>query len=250
LKGFFFLFVVKYFKIFSFDLFIFKKILISRLNKANALIQLERFDEALKCIDECILYHFINQSVISLAYKCKGVLFRQMNDYQQALSFFDKSISADPTNFETIANKSAILTELGRHEEAIKFSDQILSSSLTRLNIDETQVILNNKGISLMENNRIEEAIQTFKKSIEMLPINANTREIIEALVSQTNCLVKAKKYADALLCINRLIEIYPNDKIFWRLKGEKLKYLEKYELALEDFTKWAFFIYLCYEGW
>jgi len=46
------------------------------------------------------------------------------------------------------------------------------------------------------------------------------------------------KKYADALLCINRLIEIYPNDKIFWRLKGEQLKYLEKYELALEAFSK------------
>jgi len=91
-------------------------------SKGNALIQLGRMEESLKCFDESIRicgnfkYSWYN----------KGVALFHLKKYEEALHCFDVCLKIHPLFKFGLHNRATCLNKLQRYEEAVESFDQAL----------------------------------------------------------------------------------------------------------------------------
>jgi len=79
-------------------------------------------------------------------------LFEEEN-YEEAISFYDKVLEIDSTDFDALLSKALALDNIGNHEEAISFYDKVLA-------IDSSDIdALNGKALALGSIGNPEEAI-------------------------------------------------------------------------------------------
>jgi len=123
-------------------------------------------------------------------------------------------------------NKGFSLNELKRYEEAISCFDKAI-------NLDPNYAYAwNNKGFSLNELKKYEEAITCFDKAINLDPNYAY------AWNGKGNSLYELKKYEEAITCFDKAINLNPNHAYAWNGKGNSLYELKKYEEAITCFDK------------
>ncbi|MGC1120229.1 MAG: tetratricopeptide repeat protein, partial [Candidatus Methanofastidiosia archaeon] len=90
----------------------------------------------------------------------------------------------------------------------------------------------NNKGDSLYEMEKYEEALECYSRALEINPKNE------DAWNNKGNSLYKMEKYQEALECHKRALEINPKNEDAWIYKGNSLDELEENEEALECYDK------------
>ena len=67
-----------------------------------------------------------------------GPALLRLCKYDQAISFYDQTLSENPKNVEALNNKGSALTKMGHYEEAITFFDTVIdidSKNFEALNI-------------------------------------------------------------------------------------------------------------------
>ncbi|MFM7368548.1 MAG: tetratricopeptide repeat protein, partial [Sphaerospermopsis kisseleviana] len=87
-----------------------------------------------------------------------GYLQNIKQDYQAAISSFDKALEFKPDKHEAWNNRGISLHNLGRYEEAIAYYDKALEFK------PDGHDAWNNRGISLHNLGRYEEAIASYDK--------------------------------------------------------------------------------------
>nr|WP_243686998.1 tetratricopeptide repeat protein [Methanobacterium formicicum] len=95
----------------------------------------------------------------------KGEILFDLEDYPEAIDYFQKAAEADPTSFIAQYNIGRAFYEMGKLEDALKYIEQAL-----KIEPNEWDVI-NYQGLILMDMGRREEAIQCFDRIIELHPI-------------------------------------------------------------------------------
>jgi serine/threonine protein kinase len=123
-------------------------------------------------------------------------------------------------------NKGYSLENLGRHEEAIRCCDKALEFD-PRLAAAWT-----NKGNSLNSLGCYEEAIPCFDKALEIDPRDA------DGWTNKGTSLGSLGRYEEAIPCFDKALEIDPRHVKAWTNKGASLHRLGRYEEAIPCFDK------------
>jgi len=125
-------------------------------------------------------------------------------------------------------NKGVSLDELGRHEEAIACYDKALE-------IDPGDVnTWSNKGTALGALGRHQEAIACLDQALRLNPESA------PAWSNKGNALDSLAHYEEALGCFAKALQVDPQNAVVWHNKGKSLYALARYEESLTCFAKSA----------
>jgi tetratricopeptide (TPR) repeat protein len=125
-------------------------------NKGNALATLERYEEALKSYRETLAF----ESPEGLTYYYIGECYEKMNEPERAEEYYRLAIDADPASSDARVGLGCILSERGRHSDAITLFKEALEQNP---NDSETLYLLADE---YMETSDIELAKACYDKSL------------------------------------------------------------------------------------
>ena len=87
-----------------------------------------------------------------------------LQEFEKALTYFDKVLELEQDNVKALINKGSVLLQLDKLDEAVYYYDRALE-------IDPDNIsALNNKGSLLLKQDKKEEAIELFGKALEINP--------------------------------------------------------------------------------
>ena len=153
----------------------------------------------------------------------KGMTSLQQENFEKAISFFDKVLAIDPNNTDALFNKGSALVQLDKPEEAISYFDKVLAIDPNNANA------LSYKGDRLAKIGKSDEAISYFK---QVLKIEPNYHDVMGISIS------------------DRVLAIDPSNIDALNLKGDSLVslgrsesgitvvYVEKLDEAISYFDK------------
>ncbi|KAM3144556.1 Stress-induced-phosphoprotein 1 [Paramecium bursaria] len=231
-------------------------------SKGCALYEQDKFDEALLMHNMAIQLNPKN----SYAYYVKGNCLQQLNRQQEALQMYDISIRLNPSQAAAYSNKGSVLHKLQRFDEALQIYDIAI-----KLNPNSANAFA---GISLEEVKRFDEAILMFNKALQIDPNNSNVYDhkgrillkqnkyteaiIVYSRIIQINpqyadayelksiglqilkgfALYQMDDYDEALMFINKAIQIDPNNFQYLYEKAFIIFQQSRFDLAIDMFQK------------
>ncbi|MBP0028391.1 tetratricopeptide repeat protein [Roseofilum sp. Guam] len=193
-------------------------------NRGVALGKLKQYKESLLSYDKSIELepnHYY-------AWHNRGSNLDKLERYKEAVSSYQKAIELKPGKLSTLNNIGTILCDnLERYEEAIHCFDELIK-------IDEkNSTAWYNRGVALRKLGRYEEAISSYKKTIEMKPDSLDVWNIIGAILCDN-----LGRYEEAIKCFDKIIKIDENHSNAWHDRGVALGKLGRYEEAIFSYKK------------
>ena len=191
------------------------------INKAKALNELHKYDEAIIAADEA-MRHNLSQEMLLLAYDIKSTALSGQgftlydtaaHDYPTALVKFEESVlvaRTDSIKFRACINKAKALNKLNRYNDAIIAADEAMRYSHSPKEEAEANDIKSNAlsslGLNEMDNNV---ALSKFEESVAV----AQTDPIkFEAYINKAKTLNKLSRY-DAAIIIAKETEYYAHSQ-------------------------------------
>jgi tetratricopeptide (TPR) repeat protein len=190
--------------------------------KGRCLNRLERYDEALECLDKAIEI----DCNYARAWTYKGNVLDDLKRYDEALVFYDRAIELDENDKLAWAWRGDVLDNLKRYDEALASFDRAIELDA---NYKWAWAL---RGNVLNNLKRYDEALASFDRAIELDPNDKwdwNKRgDVLDNL----------KRYDEALASFDRAIELDPNYKWAWANRGNVLNNLKRYDEALASFDR------------
>jgi tetratricopeptide (TPR) repeat protein len=157
----------------------------------------------------------------------RGIALKDLGNYEEALSCFDKSLQHKRDNYLVWNNRGILLCDfLGKHQEAIISFEKTLEIQ------PDFYDALYNRGVALSKSGRYEEATSSYDRALLYKPDNYN------AWYNQGNALKNLGRYEEAIASYERSLQIQPDDYQAWNNLGLSLKNSGKYEQAIASFDK------------
>jgi predicted TPR repeat methyltransferase len=214
--------------------------------RGNFLVQLRRYEDALRSYDEAIALQPIyvealhNRGTVlgKLRYPAEALASHEqalairpldpsgiynranalfdLRRYDEALESYDRALAMQPGHREALHNRAVVLRMLGRLEQALTGHDRAL-----RLDPDNPEGHLN-RGLVLCELKRYEEALAACAKAIALRPNSAS------AFNHRGNILLELKRYAEALASYDDAVAIEPGCVEALHNRGTVLRVLRR----------------------
>tara|TARA_B110000211_G_scaffold225123_1_gene276929 strand:+ start:479 stop:1357 length:879 start_codon:yes stop_codon:yes gene_type:complete len=142
------------------------------LNKAYSLINLRRYDEALKICNQGITIIQANSILYdtkgaAILYNTKGAALAMLNRYQEAIDSYNQTIKLNPNYYEPHKNKFCPLYNLKRYQEALETCDKAIALEPNRHNIYEVNT---NRAMALNKLERYKEALEAAETALKIMP--------------------------------------------------------------------------------
>jgi tetratricopeptide (TPR) repeat protein len=190
--------------------------------KGRCLNRLERYDEALECLDKAIEI----DSNYARAWAYRGDVLDELKRYDEALVSLDKAIELDENDKLAWYWRGYVLNNLKHYEEALVSFDRAIE-------LDENdKSAWVNRGNVLYNLKRYDEALASFDRAIEL---DENDKLAWDWRGYVLNNL---KRYDEALVSYDRAIELGANYEWAWVDRGNVLNNLKRYEEALVSYDK------------
>lgn len=141
---------------------------------ALALIELGRFDEADKELDNAIFWGKLNKSKLGLVYHNKGLLYLKLNRFEDAKIAFDKCVQEEPDNFANywhIGESYFFLKDYRNAEKHLLISLEKSPSNLGPPASEEIDKLLQECRKNLQENDKPDNDTE-----IDQLILNLNKK--------------------------------------------------------------------------
>jgi tetratricopeptide (TPR) repeat protein len=197
-------------------------------NRGNALVALDRLDEALASFDEALALKpdhaagLLNRAQVLQKLKrgreaiasfdrafalaqptadalvARGNTHYALGDYAAALADYDAAMRLRPDAAPLHNNRGNALRELGRHDEALQAFDRAIA-----LKPDYAEAH-NNRGNALLEINRVTEALASYEHALTLKP------DFADALVNRGNALHYLGREREALASLDFAIALAP----------------------------------------
>ncbi|CCI13881.1 Tetratricopeptide repeat protein (fragment) [Microcystis aeruginosa PCC 9806] len=155
----------------------------------------------------------------------QSVVYRSLENYEQALTVINQAISLFPNNPNYYNEKYVVLSELKRYDEGLATINQAI-------HLAPRAAWYNNRGLVYQDLQKYELALDDFNKAIDLNP------NLAMAYNNRGNIYSNQQKYDLALSDYNQAIRINPNYANAYYNRGLLYYYQKKYELALADFNK------------
>ncbi|ADZ09790.1 Tetratricopeptide TPR_2 repeat-containing protein [Methanobacterium lacus] len=150
----------------------------------------------------------------------------KLDDFENALNYYDTIISLDPKDSMAYYNKGNTLYGLGKDSEANKNID--ISLKLDPKNPDTLQL----KGQILFEEDELNKALNYFNDALKL----DSTHYF--SLTNKIRTLNYIEKSDEAIKCVNFALKKYKKDPELLSLKGLSLALLEEYSASIEFYDK------------
>ena len=187
------------------------------LNKADALKELKKFEEALKCIDNAVKIKNLAPEI----WAKKGDILNSLNRHKEAIQAFDQAIKLNNNYAEAFCNKGFALFAMELYEEAIAECNKGLKIKKI---FPEAWV---NIGACYISLKKYELALEYCEKAL------AVSENFIEALNSKALCLFSLKKYDEANKIYDKILKIKKDFTEAIENKANTLYALKEYDEAL-----------------
>ncbi len=159
-------------------------------------------------------------------YFLKGNEHYYKKEYSDALKWYDKVLKIEPDEISALNNKGLALKNQGKIEEAIEWHDKALK-------IDSNDVdTLNNKGSALDDLGKYQEAIEWHDKALKIEP------DDVYALNGKGAALCNLFKFQEAIEEFDKALKVDPNNVTVLNNKGVALLNLGRYEEAIVEYDK------------
>ncbi|MFN6536114.1 MAG: tetratricopeptide repeat protein [Nostoc sp. EkiNYC01] len=188
---------------------------------------MERYPEALQDFDHAIELNPKDDWAIA----CRGVTYRNMERYPEALQDFDRAIELNPKDDWAMASRGVTYRLMGRYAEALQDFNRAIELNPNELNpkFDWTMA---NRGQTYRLMGRYAEALQDFDRAIKLNP------KFDWAIANRGETYRFMERYAEALQDFDRAIKLNP--KSYWATRHRGITYLnmKRYPQALKDFDR------------
>ncbi len=190
----------------------------------------------------------------------QGLGFLSRDDCETALTFFKKATDADPKYAEAWAQSGFCHEKLGRHNEALKASRQVIT-----LRPDSAESYFN-MGLAYFYSNQFRESVDAYKQALRLDPDNAETyyalglaygkmgrtddeilsyRRAVRVRMDYANAyerlgqaFAKVNRFNDVVWALNKLIQLKPGDARAYNSLGEAYVKLNRGEEAVAAFRQ------------
>ncbi len=190
--------------------------------KGYCLNRLERYYEALECLDKAIK---IDSNYVR-AWVHKGNVLNNLKRYDEALASFDRAIELDANYHWAWVLRGDVLRNLKRYDEALVSDDRAIELDA------HNQRAWANRGDVLYNLKRYDEALVSYDRALEL---DANYQLV---WANRGGVLNNLKRYDEALVSLDRALELDPNDRWDWGKRGAVLSNLKRYDEALASFDR------------
>ena len=170
--------------------------------------------------------HIPALSVLSTFLTAQGRREEGLHYVRLALAAFDRALQTKPNLSEAWLGRAQVLTELGRHAEAIDSLDRAIANNRGLIQAHLLRAKL------LADQHRHQEALDGIDKLLEIKPGSA------EALIGRGNILFESKRYPEALDAYNRAGAFNPALPEAWLGRGNTLSELRRYDDALAAYDR------------
>jgi tetratricopeptide (TPR) repeat protein len=172
-------------------------------SKGESLAHLRRHQEALACFDRALPLDPDNAE----CWAAKGRALEALSRDQEALGCFQKAVELNPHSPGASARQAAVLTRLGQCQKALEICERLLDSR-------QLPEVWFHKGLALLKANRLEEAVVSFQKTLEVDP-GFHLAWLLQGMV-----LEKLGQAPQALACLEHPLKSNPKFSLAWLLKG------------------------------
>ncbi|MGP0090557.1 MAG: tetratricopeptide repeat protein [Xanthobacteraceae bacterium] len=232
------------------------RVAVAHNNRANALWQLRRPDEALASCERAIAL----KPDYPEAFNNRGNALRELKRPQEALASYDRAIALKPNYVEAFNNRSIALRELKRPEEALASCERAIAlkpdyaeafysrgNALRELKRPEEALAsydraialkpnyveaFNNRGVALGELQRVEESLASYDRAVTLKP------DYAEAFDNRGNALRKLQRLDEALASCDRALALKPDQADTLNSRGVVLRQLKRPDEALGSYDR------------
>ena len=219
-------------------------------------MQAKEFESTIALAEEMIEIDPLDEKIIAT----KALCYHHIKNYDQALIFYNKSLSIKPDYAEAFNNIGNTLQEQGKLKEAIETYNKAISikpdyaeafnnigNTLQKQGKLEEAVeaynkalsikpdyaeVFNNMGIAFREQGKLEEAIEAYKKTLSLQPDHA------EAYNHMGIAFYEQGKLEEAIEAYSKAISIKPNFAEAYNHMGISLNDQGNLEEAIETYNK------------
>ncbi|MEM1395357.1 MAG: tetratricopeptide repeat protein [Cyanobacteria bacterium P01_H01_bin.150] len=156
----------------------------------------------------------------------QGRILDAAEEYESALTAFDKGIEIKPDYHQAWGNRGSTLGELGRLEEAVASYDKAVEIK------PDNHLAWNNRGIALRKLERLEESVASYDKAVEIKP------DYYQAWNNRGIALRKLGRLEEAVASYDKALEIKPDNHLACYIRGIVLSKLGRLEEAVASYDK------------
>lgn len=155
-----------------------------------------------------------------------GVFNYDIEEYEDAIEYFDLSLKILPNQIEALDYKALALCELKKYKHALKIIDKAIKLDSNNYELYRT------KGFILTKSNKIKKALKCFDESLKINPNDDITWQL------KGDSFLKQNNYEQALECYDKAIEIDPEDISYYIGKAHIYIEMDDYESAEKIFDE------------
>jgi len=196
-------------------------------SKADLLAAIGRYDDALSCYDKTLVRDPQNVSIL----RNKALVLSALHRPNEALAYWNTVLAANPADAATLRNKGDSLLELKRYRDAMACYEQAAAENMGAFQAQDWTV----RGDKLYQSREYVRAAAFYDKAIKADPKHfwawRGKGLVLSAL---------PKKERQALHCIDRALEIKPDNAELWVEKGSIFFDQQKYADAVHCYEKAA----------
>jgi tetratricopeptide (TPR) repeat protein len=210
------------------------------LFKLNNQILTAGYIEDIDSIDKPIDLFHLNYE--NLFYN-HGLYLKSLNRHLEAINSFNKALIWNPIFSEALLNKCSTLKYLNRSSEANECESIVKSLGIigTELNSDELNVSIQQTtdfnplyAVDFFnDGNKYDCRVESIIFYDIAVRCNPN---YVSAHLKKAICLIKLKRFRNAIRALDRVLEINDQIALAWKLKGDALVRINNITLALSMF--------------
>lgn len=160
------------------------------------------------------------------ALRFMGVICALQKEWDQALTWVDLTLEANPQNGIAHSNRGNILIELGRQEEALSCYQKAIALE------PGYAEAYSNQGNTLQALGRFQEALTAYEKAVELDP------NYSQAFYGVARLFCVRKQFENALGCCDQALRLNPSYEAAQELRGSIFAQVKDYQNALDAYDK------------
>jgi tetratricopeptide (TPR) repeat protein len=184
------------------------------------------FPERIQACTSLLASGKLKRSDIPNAYYDRGLAYFATNQYQLAMSDFDRAIAISPNGSDFYDDRGALWAELGNNDRAMQDIDQAIL-----LKPDFARAFMN-RGMVLGRMNRLNESVVALSTAIQFDPT------LRQAFESRAYIYESRSDWRAMFDDANKMIELAPNDRVGYAYRGRAYMEVGQYQPAIADYTK------------
>jgi protein O-GlcNAc transferase len=178
-------------------------------NRGNALMGLNRFDDALSSYERAISFDPNNHE----AFYNRGNAFVALRRFEEALASFKQSIALFPHGAQVYNNQGNTFANLSRFGEALASFDRAI-----QLNSNDAQAF-GNRGTALANLGRFEEAAESMRRAVSLEPKDAKLHYSHALVLNDLKRFDEAIAACDKALALDSSLDFVLSDRLLFGLR-------------------------------